>query len=433
MTFLPSSLVKGSVGRRLVSGAGANFLGKVWVLLVQLLFVPVMTAKWGVEGFGVWLMITTIPTYLALSDFGFAMAGGVELTSSVAKGDQDSALKALQTTWVFITSISAIFVAVVFLAAVLWLNLSGSTFAEPFTKSEVFWAICLVTGAAALSLQMTVQKIVFQATHKYALGTILMDLSNFIVSMCVLFSVILGHGIVVAAAVQFVGRLVCALAYMKTRHFYEPWATVGTKHFDKATLKRLFRPSLGALTLTLANSFALQGVVLTIGWALGPGYAAIFATCRMLTRIPLQFSGLLVRASLPELTRSQSQNDPKLTKQLTYWNLRFGLGVLIPSFVLLGILGPTLIDYMSHGEMNAGHLDFLMLGLAAALSGSWTIVGTRLIALNRQGEFAHIALMLYLIVALVPFVSSEDLLLVYLAMILSDAILLYVVNLKDRQ
>ncbi len=167
----------------------------------------------------------------------------------------------------------------------------------------------------------------------------------------------------------------------------------------------------------------LQGVVLTIGWVFGPAAAAVFATTRMLTRIPMQFSGLLTRASLPELTRSQVAGDHVLTARLMKLNMGLSLGVMIPAALALFLIGPTVISAISHGEMAQSRIAFGLLGLAAAFCAVWTTLGTRLIAVNRQSEFAFLALGLYLACALMPYVSPNKIVPVLVALVVADAVI----------
>ena len=169
--------------------------------------------------------------------------------------------------------------------------------------------------------------------------------------------------------------------------------------------------------------YPIDGVVLTIGWVFGPAAAAVFATTRMLTRIPMQFSGLLTRASLPELTRSQVAGDHVLTARLMKLNMGLSLGVMIPAALALFLIGPTVISAISHGEMAQSRIAFGLLGLAAAFCAVWTTLGTRLIAVNRQSEFAFLALGLYLACALMPYVSPNKIVPVLVALVVADAVI----------
>ncbi|MBT0958240.1 hypothetical protein IV417_12655 [Alphaproteobacteria bacterium KMM 3653] len=415
---MSSQLVK-----RLAQGTGANLLGKIWVLIIQLVSVPVMTAAWGADGFGVWLMISTIPTYLALSDFGLGTAAAVDITSAVARGDKHAALRAYQAVWCFLTASTVLVAGLCILGAILWMMRSGSTTIGPFEKADVFIAICLTIGSAFITLQINIQKIVFHATHKYALGTLLTDTLTFLCSSAVLVVTGLGYGIATAAATFFVARTVSLLAYATVQKQLEPWCTIGWKFADRNKLRQLLNPSLAALSLTVANSFGLQGVVLTIGWVFGPATAAVFATTRMLTRVPLQLSGLVTRASLPELTRAQVTDNKALTARLMKLNILLTLAVMIPAPAVLGLYGPELLNLMSHGEMTGKHLNFIVLGLSASICALWTTLGTRLIAVNRQSEYAYAALALYTFCAIAPFATPENLMPVLVCILVADSLI----------
>ena len=60
--------------RALFLGTSANLVGKIWIVISQLISIPVLMSSFGKEGFGVWVMLSTLPTYLALSDIGLSAA-----------------------------------------------------------------------------------------------------------------------------------------------------------------------------------------------------------------------------------------------------------------------------------------------------------------------------------------------------------------------
>ena len=304
MSGLRDRLRNSPVARRLLSGFGANLLGKIWVLLIQLISVPLLSASWGVDGFGLWLMITTIPSYLALSDFGLATAAGIDITRAVARHDHDTALRAFQTVWLFITTITCCVALLVMICLAIWIAFAPAADTTWFDRSTIAGTVAFVTLGALLGAQMSILRVVYQATHKYALGTALNDIGTPLQGFAVIAVASTGGGLMAAAATGALVNAVMLVIYHRVLTRLEPWCQIGIRHADRSTLRRLMHPSLAAFALTAANSFGLQGVVLTIGWTLGPTAAAVFATARMISRIPLQFSGLLTRASLPELTRS---------------------------------------------------------------------------------------------------------------------------------
>lgn len=418
------------VGQRLVSGFGANLLAKIWIMLVQIVSVPSLTASWGVEGFGVWLMITTIPSYLAISDFGLATAAGVDMTQSIAKDDHPSALRSFQTIWVFISTVSCGVAALIGIGFAIWLGFESDAASSTFSAQEIFGAAIFVIFGALLSAQTSVMIVVYQATHKYALGHFINGFSFPLQGAAAIIVAMSGGGFVAAAAAAACAAGIILLICSRVLARLEPWARVGTANADRATLKRLFRPSLAAFALTAANSFGLQGIVITIGWAMGPAVAAVFATARMISRVPLQFSMLAARASLPEFTRAYASGDHRLATKLMKVNLALASAVMIPSVLGLIIFGPKVLTWLSSGTMDADQMTFGLLGLAALLNVLWATHGFGLLATNRQGEYAWLVLVLYGVVAIAPFFATNLIFILLVAALFELIILLRTTHLS---
>ncbi|MGH1330190.1 MAG: hypothetical protein ACRBBK_04865 [Paracoccaceae bacterium] len=413
-----------ALARRLAKGVGANFTGKIWVLILQLLSVPILSAKWGADGYGIWLMLSTIPTYIALSNFGLGIAAGVDITQSMAKNQSAKALCAFQSVWVFLSAISLLAIAIVAVGAVIWLANSGPATA-PFSPNAIAISMCIFALYAGVVMQMTTMKIVFQATHKFALGTALFDAVFLVGGLGILLSVALNGSLIAAALTLLIIQLLGFVLYALILHRLEPWWHLGWRHADRATLRRLAAPSSAAFAMTLANSFGLQGIVLAIGWMISPAAAATFATARMLTRIPLQFSGLLTRAALPELTRSQTEGNSALTGKIMRLTIGLTLALMLPFTLLLILFGPAILTRLSHGEMASDAPLFAFLSFAALFAALWQAMSVRLIALNKQSGFAYAALALYLLCAAIPFIAPTSLTPLLIATLATEAILFW--------
>ena len=410
------------IARRLVSGFGANLLGKVFVALFQLLSVPILSAAWGLDGLGVWLMISAIPSYLYLSDFGLATTAAVDMTKSVAVKNHTDALRIYQTSWVFVTAISATAAACVAIGLVIWVSTAHDGLHGGFTLQQVAGAIALQTLGAMLGIQTNFTMSLYQATNKYALGQLFGAFSYAFQGIAVIIIAMLGGKIAAAAAASCAASFAVVAVEIGLIRRLEPWVRIGTQFSDRATLRGLLHPSAAAFALTAANSFGLHSVVLAIGFTMGPTAAAVFATVRMMTRTPLQFAGLLTRASLPELTRSLNAKNHTLTHRLMQANIVTSMIVMVPSLGVLVIWGPALLSLLSHGGMKATQTMFALLGIAALLNVMWTTLGTRLMAMNRQAEYAWIVLAVYGAVAAAPFFARGSLLEIGLAMVIADGL-----------
>jgi len=78
---------------RIVRGIGANVYSQLVQTALQLLSVPIYATHLGLATYGAWLVIFTVPNYLAFADFGFAAAAANDMTVSVARGDRAAAIE----------------------------------------------------------------------------------------------------------------------------------------------------------------------------------------------------------------------------------------------------------------------------------------------------------------------------------------------------
>jgi O-antigen/teichoic acid export membrane protein len=201
-------------------------------------------------------------------------------------------------------------------------------------------------------------------------------------------AVLAGGQLVAAALAMLLVRLTgWGVTYAVLRHL-EPWVRLGIGSTNLAIVRQLARPSLAALSLTLASSISLQGMVLALGWTAGPAVAAVFGAARFIARVPLQFSGLVVRASLPELTRAQVESNHALVRRLSRINIVSALAPTLPLVPILALAGPALLRAMSGGELEADRWLFAVLATTTMLGALWQAVASPLLAANQQSRFA---------------------------------------------
>lgn len=392
---------------RLIKGFGANALGKFWGILLQLISVPFLTSSWGIDGYGLWLMIVTIPVYICLTDLGLASAAAVDMTAGMARNDRVSVISAFQSVWVFVTCFTLIAVL-----AVMFFVLKGGgyfdNFKNVFSTAEIQLTVVVVSFVSLVTIQMNVLRTFFQSTHRYAVGTLIYDFVFLVEGLSVVFVAFLSGGIFVAAlamlCIRIVGFFVCVF-YIKRN---ESWFVIGCSYFKKETFFKLLKPSLSVMLLNFASAISLQGMVVAIGWAMGPAAAAVFSTTRMVTRIPLQIPSLLIRASIPELTRAYVSSDFDLAKKITRANLFFSMAAVLPSVVVLCFFGSYFIDLISLGSILVDNYLVALFCVAVLFNSIWLVFAAGLNSINRQGDYAWLVFVVYSICIVVPcwFVES---------------------------
>ena len=77
--------------RRLLLGFASNWVSKLASTVIQLIQVPVFFHFWATAVYGDWLIVNSVPAYLAFSNIGFGNVASNEMTMLEAGGDREGA------------------------------------------------------------------------------------------------------------------------------------------------------------------------------------------------------------------------------------------------------------------------------------------------------------------------------------------------------
>lgn len=377
--------------RRLATGLGANLLGKLWVVAIQLVSIPVLSRSWGATGLGTWLMLSAVPTYLAMSATGFSAAAATDMTHAAVKRDWDRANETFQTVWLLTTAITGTIAALYVLSSGLLFALR-STFAN--AHAEQIFSIALIIAYSVITLQNSLIASTYRASSRYALGTTFLDLISLAEGLGVILSAISGGHFCAAISSMILVRSLGAASMYAWIKAKEPWFELGWRRATRAALNRLLHPSIGALSLTLSNALALQGVVVLLGLTVSPAVAAAYSTARTVCRTPLQISDLLSRAALPELTLSIAQGNQSRFRMLTTANIFVAGLVAIPSGILISLFAPQIMSHVTASKIHFEPYLFVALSAAAGAQCFWLALSQSLMALNRQHLYGYTYLVL---------------------------------------
>jgi O-antigen/teichoic acid export membrane protein len=393
-------------------GVSANFIGKASVALVQLLSLALLPRLWGADGFGLWLMISTIPTYLAFSSLGFGDAAATYMTHSLATSERLSALQAFQTVWSFVTSITVIAAVVGILGvAVCW--------DQGVLQSDVALSAGLLVVFALIIVQTSLLQAGYRATGRYAHGTLALGAMVLVEGLAVVAVAACGGGLVEAASAMLALRAAGALASHAYLNRREPWLRPGWSHFSPTLLKDLRRPALAAVGLTAGDALALQGIIVALGIAASPAAAAAFGAVRTLCRMPLQASDMIGRASTPELTIAAASRDQRLFDRLTALNVGSALIIALPLLVVIALFGPDIGRAMTGGVIEFNYVLFSVIALISLLQALRISISHSLIAVNEQHRFTHPYLALAIFVVFCPFILPDNIVIIGTAAILA--------------
>src|ERR1700744_4866377 len=102
------------VKKALIKNSIVGVWSKISTLLFRIIQVPLLLYYLGVEGYGLWIVIASLPSWLTLANMGFGSVSANEMSIAMANGEVDKARKILSSTvaLIFTISVAGIFLVV---------------------------------------------------------------------------------------------------------------------------------------------------------------------------------------------------------------------------------------------------------------------------------------------------------------------------------
>jgi O-antigen/teichoic acid export membrane protein len=376
----------GRIGR----GLAANAAGNAITALIQIVSVPVLLASWGVATYGEWLIVSAVPTYLALSDLGFATAAGNSMTMLAAHGRRSEAITLGRQVWSFTTLTSGL----VILGAIgVGFALAGFFGSESaMSAAEVRAVLVALFLQVAVSIQYAMRDAWYRAGGRYPLGVAFRQLGR-LTEFGAMMAVVLLGGRPGDAAVAFLLTSALGLglsSFVLLRAV--PWSSLRPEWPDIQNMRLMLRPGLAFMTFPLGTAISIQGFVILIGATMGSAALVVWSTTRTFTRMALQMMMSINLSVWPELSRSVGSGNHEQSRTILRSAVQLSLVSSLTLLVLLSLVGPTFIYWWTSGVVAspAGLLDALLIVMVA--NSVWFTIAIALVATNRHSRMAVVNL-----------------------------------------
>jgi O-antigen/teichoic acid export membrane protein len=190
-------------------------------------------------------------------------------------------------------------------------------------------------------------------------------------NVCIWAAAACGYGPVLAASMVFAIRVVAAPIVIFFVIRQTTWLRFGVAKANIASLRKLMRPALGNISLSLGHAVSLQGYVLAIAATLGPVAVVTFSTLRTLARVTTQFVLALNHSIEPQLAVAYGRSDSLLQRRLYEHMLRASLWIGLGAASFLAIGGEFVLEQWTHGRVSMDPVLFSLLLGSAVLGGVW--------------------------------------------------------------
>ena len=382
--FLPAGLL---------GNMGATLYAQIVQIVVQFASVPVLSGCWGLTRYGIWLILFTIPSYLAMADLGFTTAAANDMTAQAARGDHAAArttFHALQRL-VLMTGTALVGIAVVLLYAAIPHTVD---FAAAASSGRARPTALMLVVYGVISLQNGVTLAGFRASGGYArsgLGFVTLILAEAVGALTV---ALLGGDLWDVAATYLVLRAIGSAILSVWLRRHAPWLTSGARDAATPVLRRLVQPAVAMMAVPAAQAMSLQGTVLMIGATAGVAAVPLFTTIRTLTRTAVQRTTIVNHASMPAYTVASALADHRNKAKLVTIGMLTSVGVLVPAFFALLFAGRWFVHFWTHGAVDPPFALVLIMAVVMLLNGLWMPVSNLILSINAHAGFSYLYVLL---------------------------------------
>lgn len=411
--------------RRLLVGVHGNSFALMVLMVSQLATAPVLIRNLGVQGYGAWLLLSTIPTYLALSDLGFANAAGPRMTELVSRGRWEAAADIRSGTQQLLVKLvlGAVLLAATLAAGFAMLRSTAST-----TTYSVA-AVLLVVYAGLVVLSGLVDAS-YRAVGEFGRSTVQASSWRLLDAGAVIATSFATADVSLLALALLASRACCFLLAVTAQRRRHPW--LFGRRPGAGAVRHLRGPALAYLGFPIGNAALNQGLLLVVGWTLDAEAVVVLATTRIVVNTVRQGGLALASPFGPELTAVLTRRDNAMLDRLS--NLLLSILSVAGGVAMLGIvvLGPRVLNIWLDERVTVSRQLLVLLCLAGFLDLMWNSCLIIMASVNRHSGLSRAYLLssTITVLAAIPLTAKVGVLGVAGALVVAQAFL-FTVAVRD--
>jgi O-antigen/teichoic acid export membrane protein len=368
----------------------ANIGGMGVSLMIQLVSVPVLLGAWGVPAYGEWLVLSAIPTYVALSDLSFSSVAGNSMVMLVAQGRRTDAVTLGRRLWSIVTVMTGMAILAAVVIALVFGGVFGRGAAIPASEARIV-LVALFLQVAVVN-QYGVLDAWYRAAGRYPLSATVRQLGRLLESGAIIGAVLLGAGPGTGAVTFLAGSVLGFMVSLVVLRRTVPWASFRPQRPNPQTFRELLAPGVAFMAFPTGYALSLQGLTIVVGGTLGVAAVVVFSTTRTITRVALQAIESINKAIWPELSRSVGSGHFDEARAILRRSVQVALVGSLSLVLGLALFGVAIIRWWTHGLVDPPVLLLLILLLVIVANSTWVTLSAVLAATNQHRRMAVVYL-----------------------------------------
>ena len=271
-------------------------------IFIHLVFVPLFLTFWNLDIYADWILISTIPGLLSISQFGLTAYGSNLIVIAYKQNKKNKANFVFQNIFYFV-SVFIFSLCLILLLLNYIFDFQKIFDVSSIKKNEFYLVIIFVALKYLLLSNSNFLSGLFRINHKFHLSVYIQ--STFLVTELILiaFTLFLGGQILEVSFVSFINYIIALMvSYFLIKREFIWFQIINFKNINFSFIKKIFYPSISFMTGSSSKAILIQGTIIFLNLFSNDILLVLYNSIRLILNGSRQFINILTFSFQPEIT-----------------------------------------------------------------------------------------------------------------------------------
>ena len=314
-------------------------------VLIQILFVPIYLTFWDLNTYSEWILISTIPALLSISQLGLTSYGSNLIVILTKQNKLNKANFTLQNI-IYFTSLFVLIVASIILILNFFLNFQKTFNITSLDQTEFFFTLLFILGKYLILSNATFLCGLYRINHKFHISIYIKTFFVVTEIMLIGLVLILGGEILEVSFISFLNYLISLffICILVKKEF--KWLKIiNFKNINLLFIKKIFYPSISFMTGGVNKGLIAQGTIIFLNYFSNDILIVFYNSLRLIINGTRQLLNIILNSFQPEITIDYAKKKmDKISFQLkSLLKYNFYLSTIFLIIIIMFIKEPFLI------------------------------------------------------------------------------------------
>lgn len=377
-----------SLKKRILTGLSSGVFGTATTLIIQLVGIPILLTYWGKELYGEWLVLFTLPSYIAMSDIGLGTVACTEINVLISQNKTLQARNIFNSTFNFIIQLGLIPLIILSLLS-FWPTLRSILNIEKMSEWQFTFSFLILCAYSFLAILITLPQGLYRSIGLFGRGQYVATSFRILEFVFFLVAVLLKLNIIGVAFSYFISRILYAAFVINDLRNKTDVVDFSLHKYNISSIKSLIKPSVSMMSVYLGQSFLSQGIIIIISITLGAASVAIFSITRTLCNMAKQPLMIISLTFWGEFTTAYARKDKFLVSKLFNIANRSTILLSFIAVIFLYFFGEWILIVWTQGKIQIEKPFYTIFLISIITNILWYTRWNFLLSVNKHTQAVY--------------------------------------------